>query len=1242
MASVALNPPRHCWRVSRPLPAVIRASACRKGGISQLKSSHRRLLVLTAKPKWRYVAFKRSSHKCHASHAEFNGRSQFSQSGPGSGSSRRSQEPSAAASSSPSASRYERASQHEGARRYERRTARGTVRGNALNGSGRPASPDSSWSPSSSPYSANSANSANSAYSSAYSAYSTMHSHASACSADSSNSANSAHSSPHSPSSPDSPESTASPAAAAAAGEASEEFPFHSHHTILDVDQVDPTAADAAWGGLDPAAAAAAWKQSFLKRVVDTITDSKYFNLQTAGWLMAGAATAAVGVQVTAHIIQAIESVPLLAALEILIGASVTTNVATTIAGGGEARERLEQHWDEFVRRVTGTYGLSDPAFDEIDAQGDLEAQIQQLLSECSALIAETATQHQKKQPETMLRGAAKQGEVGIEDFQEKGEGKEEKAEGGKGENAEGTEEKKEGGEEVVAVRKAELVRVLSEFVERREGRTRRANRLLQQEVQAGRGLQERVGDLSKALEVRTLASVAAAQNVAKLQALNDSLQAERNSVMSQLSGLTNQITGLSTSLDVLTRQQDSVSQSNTVLRTRLRKALLEKRQLAQSLRAAHRVQSERARDVEGQLRAVGAQLRASEGAMLQQRRTEEEGLQAYLSQHGAITAQRNAAVVQASELEQRVASVEARLKEVTHSRDHLFITNHELNTRLTAAMGENRLLQQRVEQLQRTSRHSAAAFRDRESTLKQHLADRHAELAASRQQAAAELAQVTSRLEAEVRAAQEQVVESKGEVRWLEAQVEALRGEGELHTARLRAAVAAAESRAQEESQRANKLQALLAESKETSERERKLLEDKVASLQSKLSETESKLASTVNSAIAAARSALLLPTPASPVDASLLSFEGFGNSSDYAGTLNGSTSGTTSSSDSIDYADTLNNSITASASSTSGASSSSSSTASSRSGGERGETSSNPSSATSPATDGGMEVMGFGAGSTEIADLAKEGSTAAGELGTRGGTGQESNEEVKGEASEGSEEVKGAASEGSEEVKGGGKEDSEEGGAGNEDSEEVKGEANEGSEVVTDLANEGGTGTENSAEVKGVVGKGSRSSSRGRARGTRKSKAAAMAELAAAGGAGAGADVDKSALGAAVDAKGTDLGTPNENDLKVYARAIFPAYVSLDASIMEQSRGVTAMVQDMVKMGADKAWAKRYVEENLLKPALTQRVAAAAAHAVGTRRGRKQRSQAVVAESNIDSQPVGGSESRSTGDLDDRFVVQ
>ncbi|CAI5462708.1 unnamed protein product [Closterium sp. Yama58-4] len=115
------------------------------------------------------------------------------------------------------------------------------------------------------------------------------------------------------------------------------------------------------------------------------------------------------------------------------------------------------------------------------------------------------------------------------------------------------------------------------------------------------------------------------------------------------------------------------------------------------------------------------------------------------------LWSERNAAVVQASDLERRVASAEAQLKEVTRSRDHLFITNHELNTRLTAAMTENRLLHQRVDQLQRTSRHSAAAFRDREATLKQHLAERHAELAASRQQAAAELAQVTSRLEAKV-----------------------------------------------------------------------------------------------------------------------------------------------------------------------------------------------------------------------------------------------------------------------------------------------------------------------------------------------------------------------------------------------------------------------------------------------------------------------------------------------------------
>ncbi|CAI5529442.1 unnamed protein product, partial [Closterium sp. Naga37s-1] len=161
-----------------------------------------------------------------------------------------------------------------------------------------------------------------------------------------------------------------------------------------------------------------------------------------------------------------------------------------------------------------------------------------------------------------------------------------------------------------------------------------------------------------------------------------------------------------------------------------LRKALLEKRQLAQSLRAAHRVQSERASDVEGRLRSrtvvhgiepVAQVRRASEVAMQQQRQRqrEEVDLQTYLSQHAAIKSQRNAAVVQASDLERRVASAEAQLK--------------ELNTRLTAAMSENRLLQQRVDQLQRTSRHSAAAFRDRETTLKQHLAERHAELAASR-----------------------------------------------------------------------------------------------------------------------------------------------------------------------------------------------------------------------------------------------------------------------------------------------------------------------------------------------------------------------------------------------------------------------------------------------------------------------------------------------------------------------------
>ncbi|CAI5529445.1 unnamed protein product [Closterium sp. Naga37s-1] len=1148
--------------------------------------------------------------------------------------------------------------------------------------------------------------------------------------------------------------------------------------------------------------------------------------LQTAGWLMAGAATAAVGVQVTAHIIQAIESVPLLASLEILVGAAVTTNVATTIAGGGEARERLEQQWDEFVKRISGTYGLSDPVFDEMESGKDLEAQIQDLLSQCSAIIADAAAQHSERRPsgETQqqretraaegLRRAAERLDPKPANSTGKGTEGEELKEGKGKEGGEATSEVSQrkaevevGEEAVVAVRKAELVRVLSEFVERREGRARRVNRMLQQEVQAGRGLEGRLGDLTKqevqagrrlegrrgdltkALEVRTLASVAAAQNVARLQALNDSLQAERNSVTSQLSALTNQITGLSTSLDVLTRQQDSVSQSNTVsntvvsgdvrcvwvgvcerganLRTRLRKALLEKRQLAQSLRAAHRVQSERASDVEGRLRSrtvvhgiepVAQVRRASEVAMQQQRQRqrEEVDLQTYLTQHAAIKSQRNAAVVQASDLERRVASAEAQLKEVNRSRDHLFITNHEvaiaclpphhgltgappsgicrssaegaamsenrllqqrvdqlqrtsrhsaaafrdrdtdeilsaythfhscstqftsvyhlsplpipritsirqLNTRLTAAMSENRLLQQRVDQLQRTSRHSAAAFRDRETTLKQHLAERHAELAASRQQAAAELARVTSRLEAEVRAAQEEVVESKGEVRWLEEQVESMREEGLLHTTRLRAAVAAAEKRAQEEAERANELQALLAERKETSDRETRLLEEKVSSLESKLSETELKLAVTVNSAIATARSALLPPTPASPVDASLLSCEGFGSSiensesSTPSGSLNSSEIGSSMSSGSV----------------------------SSSSGGRRGRRKGEKSRSSSPARRPSME--GSTEGSTEGTELVKGSSAAEGTaLGKDEST--KSGELGKGESAEGTAledgggvveltvlgktegpevaelEQDGSRSEeqstegmeagkaGSEELMGGGEASSTNEGAGGTLESNAAADAKAEAEAVAEAEPEtSAVAADAELASAGAVpaGVGTQGDGNGEEGvGALDASAAATVHVEEEEAAVIKADVEERAAGPTAGAemlvRGTPneaLGTPNENDLKVYARAIFPAYVSLDASIMEQSRGVTAMVQDMVKMGADKSWAKRHVEEELLKPALTQQVAVAAARAVGTRTRRKQGRQAKATNSNTNKS---ADEESNAGDLDGKVVMQ
>ncbi|CAI5976684.1 unnamed protein product [Closterium sp. NIES-64] len=1163
-------------------------------------------------------------------------RSHFFRNGHGNSNSCWSHNPSA--DSRPSTAGSDRASHHDAARRYERGSVgrsegapyegrygrgygRGDVRGYAQSGSERPASPGSSPSPSPS----SSASSSASPFASSSPPF-----------------ADFAQSTARSPSSPAT--STASPDSnAAAGGAASGEFPIQSHHTILDVDQIDPTAGDAAaWGGLDSAAVAAAWKRSFLKRVVDTITNSKYFN--TAGWLIAGAATAAVGVQVTAHIIQvrwnahavqAIESVPLLASLEILVGAAVTTNVATTITGGGKARERLEQQWDEFVKRVSGTYGLSDPTFDEMESGKDLEAVARTGFP--SNPVFDEMDGDNDPEPANST-GKETEGEE-LKD----GEGKQ--ATEADPEVPQRKADGEEGEEAVVAVRKAELVRVLSEFVERREGRARRVNRMLQQEVQAGRGLEGRLGDLTKALEVRTLASVAAAQNVARLQALNDSLQAERNSVTSQLSALTNQITGLTTSLDVLTKQQDSVSQSNTVLRTRLRKALLEKRQLAQSLRAAHRVQSERASDVEGRLRAVGAQLRASEGAMVQQRREEEVNLQTYLSQHAAIKSERNAAVVQARDLERRVASAEAQLKEVTRSRDHLFITNHELNTRLTAAMSENRLLKQRVDQLQRTSRHSAASFRDRESTLKQHLAERHAELAASRQQAAAELARVTSSLEAKVRAAQEEVEESKGAVRWLEEQVESMREEGLLHTTRLRAAVAAAEKRAQEEAERANELQALLAERKEASDRETRLLEEKVSSLESKLSETELKLAATVNSAIATAKSALLPPTPASPVDASLLSFEGFGSSIE----------------------NTESNTLSGSPNSSEVGSSMSSGSVSSSSGGRRGwRKGEKIRSQKEESMDGSVEETGLAKRtSVEGTALGQEGSSEAGSLGEgrtanltalgEGGSAEVAENKAGGgrgeemEAGEASnEEVLGAGEESNEEALGAGEESSTKERAGGMRTSNSAAEAEAEAEAVAETSAVA-VGAELAAD--GAVPIGAQGDGNGEEDVVAVDATSAATVRGEEEGADViGADVEGSAagptagatVGAEVSARGTPneaLGTPNENDLKVYARAIFPAYVSLDASIMEQSRGMTAMVQDMVKMGADKSWAKRHVEEELLKPALTQHVAVAAARAVSTRTQRKQGRQAKATNSNTNKS---ADEELNAGDLDGKVVMQ
>ncbi|CAI5472652.1 unnamed protein product [Closterium sp. Yama58-4] len=98
-----------------------------------------------------------------------------------------------------------------------------------------------------------------------------------------------------------------------------------------------------------------------------------------AGMWIAGAAAAAVGVQVSAQVLEALDKVPFLADLEVLVGTGVALNFLSSYVRGGPARARVQSGIDSIVDSIRG--------FDS-PADSDLQLQLQQLVADTTAEAA--------------------------------------------------------------------------------------------------------------------------------------------------------------------------------------------------------------------------------------------------------------------------------------------------------------------------------------------------------------------------------------------------------------------------------------------------------------------------------------------------------------------------------------------------------------------------------------------------------------------------------------------------------------------------------------------------------------------------------------------------------------------------------------------------------------------------------------------------------------------------------------
>ncbi|CAI5471284.1 unnamed protein product [Closterium sp. Yama58-4] len=580
-----------------------------------------------------------------------------------------------------------------------------------------------------------------------------------------------------------------------------------------------------------------------------------------AGMWMAGAAAAAVGVQVSAQVLEALDKVPFLADLEVLVGTGVALNFLSSYVRGGPARARVQASIDRIVDAIRGFDTPTD---------SDLQLQLQQLVADTTvaaapSLASASASASSSFSPPSFSSASSPSASssslsfpariAGTGLFKARGSQSTKQEGGGQGRPAEltfggnGGEGERGGegeGEEVVLVKKQSLISRLVDFVRGKEVKTKRATLALQAEAARSQALQSRAADLNQSLQASKRAAQAAAQKLEELRAANGRLQVERSDARAAMGGLQQEVASLSAALGNLTADTDALKQSKEKLASKVQSAITENQSLQASLASAKSRQQQQvaaAEAMRAQLRAAEATLGEREEALKRAQAESAQEKTTYAARLQGVKKERDEALAAVVVVEGRLAALEATLQQAAQTRAEIFKNNAELKARLESVLQQNRDLATQAARMEESGRQVSAVFEQREGALVQQIRKREAELAAQKKRAAAELAGVESRLEGELRKAEEEKQKYMQACDWLEKQLASLKAENETMIADLRSSLAFAEQRAKEEGAKVVQLRAELEKQTKDADRHKAALKKKVAELEGKLGSSQSQL---------------------------------------------------------------------------------------------------------------------------------------------------------------------------------------------------------------------------------------------------------------------------------------------------------------------------------------------------------------------------------------------------------------